>query len=107
MCTAWLRRRLPRRDSRQAFRLPEDTPAGDAVIGSDVIPAGGPRRVASLADDDGRHDRANAEDPGEGGAGGLDRRRLLLPGLMHPGAGPAQVPGEIGGQLAAGLGDGP
>jgi hypothetical protein len=78
-----------------------------AVIGSEVIPAGEPRRVAGLADDDGCHDRAHAEDPGKGGAGGLDRRRQLLPGLAHPGVDPAQVLEEVGGQLEAGLGDGP
>jgi hypothetical protein len=108
MCTAWLRRRLPRRDSRQALRLPEDTPGRrGAVIGGEVIPAGEPGRVTGLADDNGCHDRAHAEDPGEGGAAGLDRRRQLLPGLVHLGVDPAQVPGEVSGQLAAGPGDGP
>jgi hypothetical protein len=47
-----------------------------------MVPAGEPGDIAGLADDDGGDDRAHAENLGESGAGGLDRRCQLLPGCF-------------------------
>jgi hypothetical protein len=48
---------------------------------------------------------ADAEQAGEAGAGRAGCGTGLLPGLADPGIDAAQVPGEAGGELAAGGGD--
>jgi hypothetical protein len=68
-----------------------------------MVPPGEPGDIAGLADDDGGDDRAHAENLGVSSAGGLDRRRRFLPGLLHLVTGPAQALKKVGCQLAAGL----
>ena len=68
MWMAWLSRRLPRRDSRQVLRGPEDTSTrGGAVVGGEVAPAGEAGHVADAGDEGGGDDRADPEDVGETG----------------------------------------
>jgi hypothetical protein len=97
---------LPRSDSRQIFRSPEDTPArGGAVAGGEMAPAGEPGHGDDIADDGGRDDRPGAEDLGDAGTGCLDRGGQLLPGLAPLGIQVADVGQQLGGELAARLGN--
>jgi hypothetical protein len=70
-----------------------------------VLSAGEPGHLAHVADDGASDDRADAEEPGQAGAGGFDRRGQLLVGLAQLGIEAADVGEELGGQLAAGLGN--
>jgi hypothetical protein len=106
MWIAWLSRRLPRSDSRQTCRPPEDTPArGGVVAGGEVVPVREPEHLAHVADDGAGDDRADAEDPGQAGAGGLHRRGQLLVGVAQLDTGAADVGKKLSGELAARLGD--
>jgi hypothetical protein len=107
MWTAWLRRRFPRRDSRQVFRFPEDTSIGAVPLtGGEVVPAGEAGNISDVAGHGGGDHRPGAEDLGERGAGCPDRHGETLPGVAHLRVDPAQVAGELGGELAAGQRDG-
>jgi hypothetical protein len=98
--------RLPRSDSRQAFRPPEDTSTGGgAVEGGEVVPAGEPEHLAHVADHGAGDDRADAEQTGQAGAGDPDRCGQLLVGVAQLGIEAADVVDELGGQLAARLDD--
>jgi hypothetical protein len=103
MWIAWLSRRLPRRDSRQA--LPARGGHLDrrgAVIGGEVIPARKAGHGADVADDRGGDDRAHPEQPGQAGAGRPDRLSGLPSRLADPDVDAAQILGELGGELPAG-----
>jgi hypothetical protein len=67
-----------------------------------VAPAGEAGHGADVADDRGGDDRADAEQPGQAGAGRGDRGGELLAGLADPGVDAAQVLDEVGGEFAAG-----
>src|SRR5690348_11315262 len=100
MWMAWLRRRLPRRDSRRA--LPAAGGYLDrrgAVIRGEPIPARKAGHLADVADDRGGDDRAHPEQPGQAGAGRPDRLSELLSRLTDPDVDAAQVLGEFGGEL--------
>src|SRR5262249_11409199 len=73
-----------------------------AVTGGEVIPSGEAGHVADVADDGGGDDRADPEQPGQAGAGRLDRYGQLLPGLADLGVDATQVIHERRGELAAG-----
>jgi hypothetical protein len=82
MWMAWLTRRLPRSDSRWTFPVPGGRlDRGGAVIGGEVIASGEAGHVGHVTDDGAGDHRANAEDPGEGSAGALDRGGQLLAGV--------------------------
>jgi hypothetical protein len=107
MWMAWFRRRFPRRDRRQAIRLPEDTSIGAVpVVGGETVPAAEPGHVAGIADHRSGDDRARPEDLGQGRAGGADCRGQLLLRLPQQGTGAAQAGHELGCQFGAGLGHG-
>ena len=104
---AWLSRRLPRRDSRQIFRPPEDTSIGAVPFQAAKWSRLGKRKhVADVADDRGGDDRAGVEQPGQAGPGRPDGDRELGPGVAHLRVDAAQAGGELGGELAAGRRDG-
>ena len=64
--------------------------------------AGEAGHVGDVADDGAGDDRADAEDLGEGGAGGPDRGGEFLAGAAQLGIQAAHVLEELGGQLGAG-----
>jgi hypothetical protein len=98
MWIAWLSRRLPRRDSRQALPAAGGhLDGGGAVVGGEPVPAGEAGHVADVADDRGGDDRADPEQRGQAGPGRGDRRGGFLPGLADPRVGAAQILGELGG----------
>ncbi len=68
-----------------------------------MVAAGEAGYVRDVADDGAGDDRADAEQPGEGGAGGPDRGGELLAGVAQLGIQAAHVLEELGGQLGAGL----
>jgi len=79
---------------------------GGAVAGGEPVFRGEPGDVADVADHGGGDGRADAEDVGQGRAGGADRGGQLLLRLAQLGAGAAQVGQVFRGQLTAGLLDG-
>jgi hypothetical protein len=79
---AWLIPRLPRSDSRRIARPPEGTSAGAVPLqAAKWSRSGEPEDLADVADHGAGDDRAGAEDAGQAGAGGLDRRGQLLFGV--------------------------
>jgi hypothetical protein len=92
--------------------VPVDLPAagghldrGGAVVGGEVVPASEPEHLADVADHGAGDDRADAEQAGQAGAGGFDRHGQFLVGVAQLGIQAADVGEELGGQLAAGVGD--
>ena len=79
---------------------------GGAVIGGEVIAAGEAGHVDHVTDDGAGDHGADAEDLGEGGAGGLDRGGQLLAGAAQLGVQAAQVGQELAGELGASPGHG-
>ena len=70
MWIAWLSRRLPRRDNRQALPAAGGyLDGGGAVAGGEVIPVREAGHLADVADDRGGDDRAHPEQPGQAGPG--------------------------------------
>jgi len=72
-----------------------------AVAGGEVISVSEAGHLADLADRRGRDDGADAEQPGQRGAGGPDGGGELLLGIAHLGIDAAQVRQELGGELTA------
>jgi hypothetical protein len=105
MWIAWLSRRLPRRDSRQALPAAGGyLDGGGAVAGGEPVPVAEAGHVADVTDDRGGDDRAHPEQPGQAGAGRPDRGGGFRPGLADPGVEAAQILGQLGGELPAGRG---
>jgi len=71
-------------------------------MGRETIPAGEAGHLGDVADHDARAYRADAEDVGEAGAGGLHHGGELLAGLAQLGIDVAQVRQELGGEFSAG-----
>ena len=67
-----------------------------------MVAAGKAVHVGDVADDGAGDDRADAEQLGEGGAGGPDRGRELVAGVAQLGVQAAHVLEELAGQLGAG-----
>jgi hypothetical protein len=88
---------------------PVDLPAAgghldrrSAVAGGEVIAAGETGGMADVAEDRRGDDRPGPEQPGQAGPGRPHRGGELLLGVTHLSIDAAQVPGELGGELAAG-----
>jgi len=71
------------------------------VVRGEVVPAGEAGHVADVADNSGGDDRADAEQPGQAGAGRGHGSGEFLAGLADPGVDAAQVLQERRGELAA------
>ena len=69
-----------------------------------MVPTGKAGDIADIADHGGSDVRPDAEDLGEGGAGGFDSHFKALLGLEHLRVDAAQVSEEVHSELATGLG---
>src|SRR5215831_9273702 len=104
MCTAWLTRRLPRSDSRQIVRPPEETSTGAvpvqaakrSLVANRATPATSPITVAAITGPTPKISVRLVPDA-------LTTTASFFSGLADLGIQAAHVLQELGGELPAGL----